>query len=46
MGMALDLLGRREDAKAAYRRVIELGVNDDHEVDRARLYLETPYSDD
>ena len=46
MGMALDLLGRREDAKAAYRRVIELGVNEDHEIDRARLYLETPYSDD
>lgn len=46
MGMALDLLGRREEAIGAYRKVVELGVNDDGQVDRARLYLDHPYTDD
>ena len=43
MGMALDLLGRRQEAIEAYRKVIELGVNDDHQIDRAKVYLENPY---
>ena len=45
VGMALDLLGRRDEALAAYRKVVELAVNDDHQIDRAKLYLENPYTD-
>lgn len=46
MGMALDLLGRREEATTAYRKVVDLGVNDQHQVDEARGYLESPYTED
>jgi beta-lactamase family protein/tetratricopeptide repeat protein len=45
-GMALDLLGRREEALAAYRKVIAIGANDEHQVDQARRYLESPYRED
>jgi len=45
-GMALDLLGRRQEAIAAYKKVIELGVNEDHQVDEARGHLESPYTED
>lgn len=44
-GMALDLLGRRDEAIAAYRKVVEAGLNDDHQVDRAKGYLENPYTE-
>ena len=44
--MALDLLGRRQEAIAAYKKVIELGVNEDHQVDEARGHLESPYTED
>lgn len=45
-GMALDLLGKRDDAKAAYQAVIGLGHNEEQQVDQARQYLETPYQED
>lgn len=45
-GMALDLLGRREEAIDAYRDVIALGINDDLQVDNARRWLEGPYAED
>lgn len=43
-GMALDLLGRREQAREAYRQVMEIGVNDELQVDQARRWMESPYS--
>ncbi len=45
-GMAFDLMGRREDARAAYQAVIGLGVNDENQVDQAKTYLESPYQED
>jgi len=45
-GMAQDLLGRREEALAAYRKVVEIGVNDEKQLDQARRFLESPYTDD
>lgn len=45
-GMALDLLGRREEAIAAYKEVIALGVNDDQQVDNARRWIEHRYEAD
>ncbi len=45
-GMAQDLLGRREEALAAYRKVVEIGVNDDNQIDQARRLLESPYTED
>jgi len=45
-GMALDLLGKRDEAITAYRNVIALGVNDEHQVDQAKGYLESPYKND
>jgi tetratricopeptide (TPR) repeat protein len=45
-GMALDLQNQRDQAKAAYRKVIDLGINDEHQLDEARGYLENPYRED
>ncbi|HET9480616.1 MAG TPA: MBL fold metallo-hydrolase [Candidatus Polarisedimenticolia bacterium] len=45
-GMALDLLGRRDEALAAYRAVVETGLNDEAQTDQARRYLESPYRED
>jgi L-ascorbate metabolism protein UlaG (beta-lactamase superfamily) len=45
-GMALDLLGRREEARAAYQAVLDLGVNDENQADQARSYLSHPYQED
>jgi hypothetical protein len=45
-GMALDLLGRREEALAAYGSVVRLAVNDENQVDQARRYLDSPYRED
>lgn len=45
VGMTLDVLGRRVEAIAAYRKVIESGVNDARQIDQATLYLENPYTD-
>lgn len=45
-GMALDLLGRRDEAIAAYKEVIALGVNDDQQVDNARRWIERRYETD
>ena len=45
-GMAQDLLGRREDALAAYRKVLEIGLNDENQIDQARRLLESPYTAD
>jgi L-ascorbate metabolism protein UlaG (beta-lactamase superfamily)/Flp pilus assembly protein TadD len=45
-GMALDLLGRRQEAQAAYRAVIDLGMNEENQVDQARTYLAHPYQED
>ncbi|MFQ5701339.1 MAG: MBL fold metallo-hydrolase [Acidobacteriota bacterium] len=45
-GMALDVLGRREEALAAYREVIAIGLNDELQADTARRYLERPYEED
>lgn len=45
-GMALDLMARRPEAIAAYEKVIALGVNDEHQVDQARRYRESPYRED
>jgi len=43
---ALDLLGRHEEAKSAYRSVVQLAVNDENQVDQARRYLDSPYRED
>jgi L-ascorbate metabolism protein UlaG (beta-lactamase superfamily) len=45
-GMALDLLGRRDEARAAYQAVVDLGVNDENQADQARAYLQEPYQED
>ena len=45
-GMALDLMGRRDDARSAYTRVMALGINDELQLDNARRYLEEPYQAD
>ncbi len=45
-GMALDVMGRRAEAEEAYRKVIEIGLNDEHQVDQARGYLRAPYRQD
>lgn len=46
IGMAEDLLGRRDRAMAAYEKVIAIGLNDENQVDQARGYLDSPYTDD
>jgi len=45
-GMALDVMGRRDEAKQAYEKVIAIGVNDEHQVEQARGYLSEPYRQD
>ncbi len=45
-GMAHDLLGERDRAESAYRKVIEIGLNDELQLEQARHYLETAYSGD
>ena len=45
-GMALDTLGRRAEAIAAYKEVVALGVNDEHQVDNATAWIERPYEAD
>jgi len=45
LGMARDLLGRRDAALEAYKQVIALGLNAETQMDQARRYLETPYTE-
>ena len=45
-GMALDLLERRDEALLAYVKVIDLGLNDELQLDHARRYIEEPYEAD
>ena len=45
LGMARDLLGQRGDALIAYQKVVELGLNDETQLDQAKRYLETPYTE-
>ena len=45
LGMARDLLGQRPDALIAYKKVIEMGLNDETQLDQAKRYLESPYTE-
>jgi hypothetical protein len=46
IGMAEDILDRRDRALAAYGRVIEIGLNDENQADQARGYIDSPFTPD